>query len=311
MKPLIHGVYAAIFTPRHDDGSLNRDVLRAESEFLMHAGVDGLVMNGATAEYPMAREAEFAEILGIISKIAGEGRFLASIGGPDMNGSIRNGRLAMEAGAKALLLPAPIFFHYGQQDIEAYARYIAGEVKAPVLLYNLPQFANGYEPETAGRLISAQGPIVGIKDSSGKLDTLRLLTKRGAEGVSRIIGNDEVFAAARREGICDGAVSGIAGALPELLLFLGRADLAVERAAFDAAAELLAELVGKLGQFPIPWGLKFIAERRGLGPMGSVLPLTEARRSQADQLGEWLEEWWTRLNAVVPLGPLAVAGCVA
>lgn len=311
MQPLIHGVYAAIFTPRHEDGSLNRDVLRAESEFLMHAGVDGLVMNGATAEYPLARESEFAEIAGIVSEAAGAGRFLASIGGPDVNGSIRNGRLAMEAGAKALLLPAPIFFQYGQQDVEAYARHIAGALKAPMLLYNLPQFANGYEPETAGRLISREGPIVGIKDSSGQLDILRLLTKRGPEGISRIIGNDQVFADARREGICDGVVSGVAGALPELLLFLGRADLAIDRETFDAAAGLLAELIEKLNQFPVPWGLKFIANRRGLGPMGSALPVTDSRRVQAEQLGEWLEEWWSRLNGVAPLGPLEVAGCVA
>lgn len=311
MQPLVHGVYAALFTPIRDDGSLNREVLRAETEFLMGAGVDGLVMNGATAEYPLARESDFAEIVGIVSEVAGKGRFLASIGGTDVLGSIRNGRLAMEAGAQALLLPAPLFFQYGQQDVEAYARYVAGELKAPVLLYNLPQFANGYETETADRLIHRDGPIVGIKDSSGSLDILRMLTERGAEGVSRIIGNDQVFVQARREGICDGVVSGVAGALPELLLILGRADLVEDAAAFDGAAGLLAELIEKLNLFPTPWALKFIAERRGLGPLGSAIPLSDARRAQAELLCEWVEEWWQRLNAVAPVGPLEVAGCMA
>lgn len=310
-QPLVHGVYAALLTPRRADGSLNREVLRAGAEFLMGAGVDGLVMNGATAEYPLARESDFAEMIGIISKVAGNQRFLACVGGTDVAGSIRNGRLAMEAGALGLLLPAPLFFRYGQQDVEAFARHVAGEVKAPTLLYNLPQFANGYETETADRLIHRDGPIVGIKDSSGSLDILRMLTSRGSEGVSRIIGNDQVFVQARREGICDGVVSGVAGALPELLLILGRADLVADATAFDAAAGLLSELIEKLNLFPTPWGLKFIAERRGLGPMGSALPLTDARLAQAELLSEWLEEWWLRLSAVAPVGPLEVAGCVA
>ncbi len=311
MQPLVDGVYAALLTPRCTDGSLNYELLRAEAEFLMAAGIDGLVMNGATAEYPLARESEFEKVLEVVSKVAGKQRFLASVGGTDVSGSVRNGRLAMEAGARALLLPAPLFFRYQQADVEAYARYVADELKAPMLLYNLPQFANGYETGTADRLIRAEGPIVGIKDSSGSLDILRMLTKRGAEGVSRIVGNDSAFAQARREGVCDGVVSGIAGALPELLLLLGRTDLSTGAETFEAAANLLKELIEQLDAFPTPWALKFIAERRGLSPMGSSLPVTDARRAQADLLTAWVEGWWERLNAVSPVGPLEVAGCVA
>lgn len=311
MEPLVHGVYAALLTPRHADGSLNYEVLRAEAEFLMAAGVDGLVMNGATAEYPLARECEFEKVLGVVSEVAGKQRFLAAIGGTDATGSIRNGHLAMEAGAKALLLPAPLFFRYQQEDVEAFARYVAGELKAPTLLYNLPQFSNGYDVGTADRLIHAEGPIVGIKDSSGSLEILRMLTKRGADGISRIIGNDSAYVQARREGICDGVVSGIAGALPELLLLLGRADLNAEAGTFDAAAGLLAELIEQLDAFPTPWALKFIAERRGFCPMGSSLPITDARRAQAETLSAWVEAWWERLSAVAPVGSLEVAGCVA
>lgn len=310
MQPTVDGVYAALLTPRNGDGSLNREVLRAEAEFLIGTGVDGVVMNGATAEYPLGRECEFAEIAAIVGEVAGIGRFLAGIGGADVAGSIRNAEVAMAAGARALLLPAPMFFRYGQEDVEAYARHIASKVEAPILLYNLPQFANGYQPETALRLIQAVGPIEGIKDSSGSLDILRLLTERGAEGISRIVGNDQVFAQARREGVCDGVVSGVAGAVPELLVFLARADFASDGASFDAAATLLAELIEHLNVFPTPWGLKFIAESRGIGAMGSALPVAESRLAQAELLAAWLEEWWVRLRATVPAGPLMVEDCV-
>jgi 4-hydroxy-tetrahydrodipicolinate synthase len=311
MQPLVHGVYSALFTPRHPDGSLNRDVLRAGAEFVRNAGVDGLVMNGATAEYALSREGEFEQILHIVREVAGEGHFVAGIGSTDLATTIRHGRAAMEAGAKALLLPAPMFFRYAQQDVEAYALHVAKAVDAPVLLYNLPQFANGFEGETVVRLIQSGAGIVGIKDSCGTLDILRMLTARGDEGVSRIVGNDVVFAQARREGVCDGVISGVAAALPELLVFLGNADLGAESEAFEAAAALLDELIVQLAPFPTPWGLKFIADHRGLGPLGSALPITPSRQAQANLLAGWLEEWWTRLAAVVPVGSLVVPDCVS
>lgn len=311
MQSLVHGVYSALFTPRHADGSLNREVLRAGAEFILGAGVDGLVMNGATAEYALGRESDFAEILQIVSQVAGPGRFVAGIGSPDLSFTIRNGRLAMEAGARALLLPAPAFFRYAQQDVEAYALHVAKAVAAPVLLYNLPQFANGFEPDTVARLIQPGTGIVGIKDSCGTLDILRMLTARGDQGVSRIVGNDVVFAQARREGVCDGVISGVAAALPELLVYLGKADLQKDRDAFEAAVKLLDEVIVQLNPFPTPWGLKFIADRRGLGPLGSALPLSTARKTQAAALGEWLEAWWPRLAEVVPANSLAVPDCVA
>ena len=311
MQVHVQGVHSALFTPRFADGSLNREVLRTCAEFLMGTGVDGLVLGGATGEYLHGRQGEFREIVEIVSAITGRGQFIAGIGGTDVSTSIENGRLAMEYGARALLLPAPHFFRYAQEDIVAYVQHISESVEAPILLYNLPQFANGFDTATSMDLIRPERGIIGIKDSSGSLETLRSLTARKTPGVSRIVGNDQVLVQARKDQICDGVISGVAAAIPELILYLGRTDPASDAARFGAVSGMLDELVDQLNNFPVPWGLKFISERRGLGPLGSPLPVTESRREQARALAIWVEDWWDRMNALVPVGPLAVAGCVA
>lgn len=307
----VRGIYCALFTPRRADGSLDKEVLRSNAEFLLGAGLDGLVLNGATGEYLHSREEDFASLLQIVSETAGAGGFIAGIGGPDMSLSIRNGRMAMEAGALALLLPAPHFFRYGQEDLIAYVQHVVKAVNAPVLLYNLPQFTNGYDTATVLSLVSPGGRVIGIKDSSGSLDTLRALSEGGFSHASRIVGNDQVLVQARYEGISDGVISGVASALPELILYLGTADFEADPERYTAATALLDELIEQLAPFPVPWGLKFIAERRGLGDMGSVIPVAASRAVQVSHLTSWLEEWWERAGELIPLGPLAVAGRVA
>jgi 4-hydroxy-tetrahydrodipicolinate synthase len=308
MTGKVTGTFCALFTPRRGDGAVNGELLRANSEFLLEAGMDGLVMNGATGEYLHSREEDFAEILEIVSDVAGPGRFIAGIGGTDVNRSIRNGRMAMESGARALLLPAPHFFRYSQDDLIAYVQHVAKAVEAPVLLYNLPQFTNGYETSTVINLLSSMGgSVVGLKDSSGSLETLRAMAQRNQANESCIVGNDQVLVQGRREGISDGVISGVASAMPELILYLNTADMAAEPERYAAASALLDELIGQLGPFPVPWGLKFIAERRGLGPMGSVIPVSASRRSQVVQLTAWLEEWWERASNIIPVDSLEVA----
>ena len=297
----VHGVFAALFTPRAADGSVDIDVLQVHAEVLLALGVDGLVVNGASVEYLHAREGDFRRIFETVRAVTGPGRFIAGIGGPDFRRTIENGQFARDAGALSLLLPGPHFFPYEQQDVVAYVRKVADSVSAPVLLYNLPQFANGFDVSTAVDLILESGNIIGIKDSSGSLEILRALTARNNGSISRIVGNDAALVQARQEGVCDAVISGVAAALPELIRFLFHTSQVDEAHRYADAKALLDEVIVQLNRFPVPWGLKFLAEHRGMGQMGSPLPVSSARRVQADALATWLEEWWERAGKVIPL----------
>ena len=45
------GIYTPIFTPFHDDGSINQEGFAQVIEFLVDSGSHGIVVGGTTGEY--------------------------------------------------------------------------------------------------------------------------------------------------------------------------------------------------------------------------------------------------------------------
>jgi 4-hydroxy-tetrahydrodipicolinate synthase len=286
----IGGVYAAVLTPRTASGAVDEAGFAGLLEFLLGKGISGFAVNGATGEFCLTSEAEFARLMRVAAEvIGGRGSFLAGIGAASADASIRLGRVAAEAGAAAVLLPMPCFFPYSQGDLKAFCRTVAAEVDAPVLLYNLPQFTTGLAAETSVELIRECENIVGIKDSSGSLETVRMLTEKGW-GV-RLIGNDEVLGKALEERVLDGVVSGVACVLPELIQRLYAVGTTEPGGAEFVELEVaLKAFIEQIGAFPTPWGLKMIAEARGVVKAAYPFPLSLERELQRVNLLRWFEE---------------------
>ena len=158
-----------------------------------------------------------------------------------------------------------------------------------MLLYNLPQFTSGLDPQTSLELIREGKPIVGIKDSSGSLDTLQLLTD-AAIGARRIVGNDDVLARALEQRLLDGVVSGVACVLPELvrrLYTVGMTGSGSEE--FSELSTALTSFIKQIRPLPTPWGLKMIAEARGVLDATYPMPLSPEREAQKAALLRWFQ----------------------
>lgn len=281
MNKLVTGVYAAVLTPRQPNGTLDENGLAGLLGFLSNKGLDGFAFNGATGEFCLTTPVELDRILTIARRVLGDcAPWVCGIGSAGLAGCVELGTIAARHGARAVLLPMPYFFPYEQADLEAFCREAARQIPSPCLLYNLPQFTTGLEPQTSLRLIAECPEIMGIKDSSGSLDTLRMLTRDRLD-CCRIVGHDGVLASALREGICDGVISGVAGVLPELV-----------RSIFDEGAqaiETLDEFIAHIGGMPTPWGLKWIAESRGIARATFSQPLSDERIAQGVRLKEWFK----------------------
>lgn len=291
MGASIQGTYAAVLTPRKVTGEIDESAFGGLLEFLLGKGISGFAVNGATGEFCLTSEREFERLVEITAEtVRGRANFLVGIGSAGSDGSIRMGRVASRAGAAGLLLPMPYFFPYLQADLKSFAGAVAAEVEAPVLLYNLPQFTSGLDPQTSLELIRESKTIVGIKDSSGSVDTLRLLTG-AAIGARRVVGNDDVLAQALKEKVLDGVVSGVACVLPELIgrmFSFGIADS--ESAEFGMLAIALISFIEQIRPLPTPWGLKVVAEARGLFPATYPFPLSPQREAQKANLLHWFEQ---------------------
>jgi 4-hydroxy-tetrahydrodipicolinate synthase len=288
---LVQGVYAAVLTPRHADDSIDTTALAALIRFLMSKGISSFAMNGATGEFCLTTPEQLRTILTTVQEASGgTAEILCGVGAPGIAGVKELAAVAQAVRVKALLLPMPCFFPYNQQDLELFSREAAASTTLPVLLYNLPQFTSGLHKETVRRLILEVPNIIGIKDSSGSLDILSDLTAHNIDAC-RIVGNDSALAPAMTQRVCDGVVSGVACALPEVIQALYAEAERTESAEFANAARLLDEFIEQLGAVPTPWGLKWMAEARGIITATFSQPVTATRREQGHSMAAWLKEW--------------------
>jgi 4-hydroxy-tetrahydrodipicolinate synthase len=280
----VQGIYAALLTPRHQDNRVDPASTSRLVEFLVQNGIRSYALNGATGEFCLTTPTDLRTSFRAVRDAAGEGvDLLCGVGAAGIAGSIELARIAQEEGASALLVPVPYFFPYQQDDVEAFFQALASSVSLPIMLYNLPQFTTGLQVETACTLIRDVPNIIGIKDSSGSLDILRALTQQGISAC-RIIGNDGALVAALQEGLCDGVVSGVACVLPELIQ-------TVFSDQHPAQVRLLDEFIAQIDVFPTPWGLKWIAEARGILEASFAQPVSPRRSSQSSRLKSWFQEW--------------------
>lgn len=294
-KDHIRGIHAALLTPRDARGQLDSQELEHQLTFQLEKGIRGFALNGATGEFCLTSPEDLKRSLSTTTaSLPSDATLLCGIGAPDLEGVLALGHIAIENNADALLLPMPYFFRYVQDDLETFVRAVARELPAPILLYNLPQFSSALEPETVLSLIRSCDNVVGIKDSSGSLSILGALTENHVV-CSRIVGNDGVLSAALTSGLCDGVVSGVACVLPELIQMLYTAEPCSR--SFLNAEQTLSELLVKLDDLPVPWGLKAIAEVRQITRASIHLPASSRRAQQIKELQAWIPDWLNRIQS--------------
>ena len=203
---------------------------------------------------------------------------------------------AMEADVAGLLLMPPLFYRYTGGQIAEFYRQFVKEVdgKTPIYLYNIPQFTNAIPPEVMEELLGS-GAFAGIKDSSGDWELFEmLLALREKHPFQLLVGNDVIYRRARAAG-AQGIVSGVAAAVPELLVAMDKAIIAKDVARADELDARLHEFLRWLDQFPATIGVKVAATARGWKFAHTAVPY-DARTSQMKEEFEgWFREWIKRV----------------
>jgi dihydrodipicolinate synthase/N-acetylneuraminate lyase len=291
----LNGVFAAIPTPIRDNGQIDPSILDRLVTFVLNAGVHGVCIGGATGEYPHFEIAERKAIIRHVAAIVPRDRaLLVGIGGPSVRHVLDVGHAAMEAGGRALLLPMPMFFRYGQEDLRAYCEHVSRTLAGPCLLYDLPDFTNGLSPKTVLTLLNGAEFVVGIKDSSGRAERLAAFAAPpGRDEWTLLVGDDRLLYRGLLEG-WNGGISGVAALCPELSVHLWRA---FEQGRADESARLqrlVDELIVHLATFPAPWGIRIGLAARGIDTGPLPLPVTPERQRQIHEFQEWLAAWLPR-----------------
>jgi dihydrodipicolinate synthase/N-acetylneuraminate lyase len=290
VKP--EGIYAAAITPRRE-GEVEVDLgsMLDAIDFLTSRGVNGIALFGATGEFTHFTIEERSRFIGLATKRC-RVPVLANVSHSTLDGAIALAEEAAGSGVAGVLIMPPYFFRYDSETIRAYFLEFADQVAkwTQVYLYNVPMFTNAIPLELA-ELLLRSGNFAGIKDSSGDWRYLEhLLRLRAETKVSILCGHDRLFAQARLSG-ADAGISGVAAALPELMVGLSRALADGDQAAAARLQLRLEEYLYWIDRFPVPVAIREAAALRGLKTGPSAAPLGGAGKASLEEFRGWFKEW--------------------
>jgi 4-hydroxy-tetrahydrodipicolinate synthase len=290
--PRASGVYAALPTPRQADTTeADAAVLLEYLDAIVQAGVDGLVLFGSTGEFIHFDAAERTRVVALAIRRS-RVPVLVNASHSTLAGAVGLARSAVDAGASGLLLMPPYLYRYTAEQIAAFYDRFVEQLNgiAPLYLYNLPMYTNPIPADVAQRLL-ASGAFAGIKDSTTDWDAFEPLTAlRATSDFSLLVGNEVLYLRGRKAG-ADGIVSGVAAAIPELLVAMERAIRETDFHRAEHLNERLQQFVTWVNKFPATVAIKQAAAARGWPVAQFATPLDENTRHELTAFQRWLDEW--------------------
>jgi 4-hydroxy-tetrahydrodipicolinate synthase len=185
------GVYPAITTPFHEDGSIDFETLRADVRRLERAGVDGIVPCGSTGESATLTHDEHVEVVEATVAATEAVPVVAGAGSNSTHEAVSLSERSEAAGADALLHISPYYNNPEPAGMETHYRRVADAVDVPIVVYNVPG-RTGRGIDVGTTLSLAEHPnIVGYKAASGDVGTISEIIERTRNREFSVVSGDD------------------------------------------------------------------------------------------------------------------------
>lgn len=283
MKTEIGRLLTAMVTPFKADGSVDYDGAARLARMLVEDGSDGVVVSGTTGESPSLNDAEKVELVRVVKAAIPGKNVVAGTGSNDTHHSVELSKLAMKAGADALLAVVPYYNKPPQEGLYRHFKAIAEAVDLPLILYNVPgRTSADLSNETVLRLAQVPG-IVGIKDATGNIERGSQLLRDAPPDFAVYSGDDLTAVALMLLG-GHGNISVTANVAPramsELCAAAMRGDASAAWAIQRRLLPLHKQLFVEANPIPVKWAL----HRMGRIGSGIRLPLVPLAPSHHETL---------------------------
>lgn len=259
------GIYAAMLTPFDECGKVKELVIREMVEFYITRGVQGIFPVSNVGEHIQMSEEEkrcFVDI--VIDQAKGRVRITPGISSAGTDKAIEMGRYCAAAGADGVVISAPYYFKYPQELVRSHLAKVAKSLDIPVILYNIPSFANQITKETLKSLIEIDN-IVAIKDSSGSIaELLNLLNMIEAErsDFRIMVGWEEMLLSSLVVG-ASGCMVASGGIFPEVMAEIYRCFKNNQLHNAVKLQKLIALATEQMKKVFFPYGYKLAMGARG------------------------------------------------
>ncbi len=211
------GLLSFPVTPFDAENRFNPAALRAHLEWLAPHPVAGLIVAGGTGEMFSLTPSEIVEVVRTAKAAQPEAPIIAGCGyGTKLASELAQ---AIEAGGGDGILLLPHYLIGAPQDgIEAHIRAVCRATAMGVIVYNRGQSV--VSAETLARLAEDCPNLIGFKDGTGDIDTVRRITIGLGDRLACIGGmpTHELFAQAYRGAGVDTYSSAVFNFVPETAL---------------------------------------------------------------------------------------------
>ena len=217
----IKGVIVPIITTIDEDEKIDEAKMRAQVDYVIDGGLQGILAFGSNGEFYQIEEDEMERGFQIIvDQAAGRVPVYFGIGAINTKKCVRLAKMAVKNGAKGVSILQPMFLKPNFNELFLHFKTLAEAVpETPVLLYNNPGRV-GYTlgADLVEKLAHEVDNIVGMKDTSGDITQTEEFIRRNRDVGFKVFGGKDTLLYA---SLCIGAVGGVCTAgnfMPELIV---------------------------------------------------------------------------------------------
>ncbi len=290
LRDTLRGTGVALVTPFNERQEVDFNALGRVIEFVLHGGVEYLVVLGTTGETPTLEKAEKIDIINYTyEKVVNTIPVVVGIGGNNTQEMLNDMETYPLQKAAAVLSTSPYYNRPSQQGIFEHYKLIGQASPKPLILYNIPaRTGSNIAAETTIRMANECDNIVGIKEASGNMgQCLHILKNRPIEFF--VTSGDDQLALPLIAAGMDGVISVAANCFPKEFSEMVRQSLQNE---FNPAKGLLYKLLecfDLLFEENNPAGVKAFLAEMGLIENYLRLPLVPLSAKIHQKLKEYLK----------------------
>lgn len=209
------GIFTALLTPMHEDGSIDFESLSRLVEHQISMGITGFYVGGSTGEGFILTTEERQRVLeSVVKTTNGRVAVIAHIGCISTMESVKLARHAEALRVDAVSAVVPFYYKVTMQEIREHYETIMTAVPLPMLVYHYPGATSVSLTMDFYTHMSRNSQCLGVKFTSMNLFEMQQIRALCGERFMIYNGHDEVYLSGAYAG-ADGAIGSTFNMMPE------------------------------------------------------------------------------------------------
>lgn len=202
------GVFPAVTTKFHADGSLDMDLFFKNLDFQLASGVHGIILGGTLGESSALTQAEKITLTrDTVNYVAGKVPVILNIAEGATQDALFWAKKAEELGAFGLMILPPMRYAADAREVVTYFKTVANSTKLPMMIYNNPVDYKTLVTLDMFEELAECPNIQAIKESTRDISNVTRMHNRFGDRFQLLCGVDTLA----MEELLMGAVGWVAG----------------------------------------------------------------------------------------------------